>query len=90
MDSKLILLMTSVFTALTVGADDIKPQAKPNVLFILADPNETSNVANANPARAERLKKMVIEWKGTHPATPNPDCISKYRDHLSQIGRLTV
>ncbi len=56
---------------------------EPDELFdIVVDPNETSNVANKNRALSERLKKMVTEWKGTHPVTPNPECLSKSRNDL--------
>jgi arylsulfatase A-like enzyme len=40
------------------------------------DRAEATNVANEHPEIVSRLKKLVLEWKATLPASPDPTCIS--------------
>jgi len=57
---------------LTLTADTTRAE-----LYNLAkDRAEATNVANEYPEIVERLKKLVLEWKATLPATPDPACIS--------------
>jgi N-acetylgalactosamine-6-sulfatase len=39
------------------------------------DRTEAKNVANEHPEIVSRLKKLVLDWKATLPAAPDPACI---------------
>ena len=57
---------------LTLTADATRAE-----LYNLAkDRAEAKNVANEHPEIVSRLKKLVLEWKATLPAAPDPTCIS--------------
>jgi N-acetylgalactosamine-6-sulfatase len=62
----------------------LSPAAKRAELYnLIKDPNESTNVAESEPERVERMTKMVLAWQATIPKSPPADCFSK---QLSAAG----
>jgi N-acetylgalactosamine-6-sulfatase len=56
----------------------LSPVANRTELYnLVKDPNESTNVANSNPERVERMTKKLLAWQATIPKSPPADCFSK-------------